>query len=52
LTTIKRYIARKGNAIKGEVTAAVKAKGFSPVDDNEADSLALLLWARDNMGMV
>jgi hypothetical protein len=27
---------------KAEVIAAVKAKGFNPKDDNEADSLALL----------
>ena len=35
----------KGNATKEEVIAAVRAKGFSPVDDNDADALALLDWA-------
>jgi Holliday junction resolvasome RuvABC endonuclease subunit len=40
--TIKRHITGKGNATKEEVIAAVRAKGFSPVDDNDADALALL----------
>jgi hypothetical protein len=43
--TIKRHIAGKGNADKAAVIAAVKALGFNPIDDNEADALALLLWA-------
>jgi hypothetical protein len=25
--------------------AAARARGFSPADDNEADAIALLLWA-------
>jgi hypothetical protein len=40
--TIKKHITGKGNASKEEVVAAVKKKGFAPIDDNEADSLALL----------
>jgi hypothetical protein len=43
--TIKRHIAGKGNADKWAVIAAVKALGFNPADDNEADALALLHWA-------
>ncbi|MFZ1413258.1 MAG: hypothetical protein WAS73_01580 [Defluviicoccus sp.] len=43
--TIKRHIAGKGNADKAAVIAAVKALGFAPTDDNEADALALLDWA-------
>ena len=43
--TIKRHIAGKGNADKQAVIAAVKALGFNPADDNEADALALLHWA-------
>ncbi len=39
---IKKHITGKGNASKEEVVAAVKKKGFAPIDDNEADSLALL----------
>ncbi|MFZ1415764.1 MAG: hypothetical protein WAS73_14480 [Defluviicoccus sp.] len=43
--TIKRHIAGKGNADKAAVIAAVKALGFAPADDNEADALAILHWA-------
>ena len=40
--TIKKHITCKGNSSKEEVVAAVKNKGFAPIDDNEADSFALL----------
>ncbi|ACI97506.1 hypothetical protein [Rhodospirillum centenum] len=43
--TIKRFATGKGNAGKDAVIAAVRARGFQPADDNEADALALLLWA-------
>jgi crossover junction endodeoxyribonuclease RuvC len=43
--TIKRHIAGKGNADKAAVISAVRKLGFNPVDDNEADALALLNWA-------
>jgi hypothetical protein len=43
--TIKRFISGKGNASKDAVIAAVKTRGFNPADDNEADALAILLWA-------
>ncbi len=43
--TIKRHVTGKGNADKAAVIAAVKALGFTPADDNEADALALLHWA-------
>lgn len=39
---IKRHITGKGNANKQAVIDAVRALGFSPGDDNEADALALL----------
>jgi Holliday junction resolvasome RuvABC endonuclease subunit len=48
--TIKRFIAGKGNADKQAVIAAVKARGFAPADDNEADAIAILLWAIENYG--
>ena len=48
--TIKRFIAGKGNADKAAVIAAVKARGFNPADDNEADALAILLWAIETRG--
>jgi hypothetical protein len=48
--TIKRFIAGKGNADKQTVIAAVKARGFAPADDNEADAISILLWAIENYG--
>ena len=42
--TIKRHITGRGNADKDAVIAAVRALGFDPADDNEADALALLNW--------
>ena len=50
--TIKRFIAGKGNADKAAVIAAVRARGFNPADDNEADALAILLWAAETQGGV
>ncbi len=50
--TIKRFIAGKGNADKEAVIAAVRARGFSPGDDNEADAIAILLWAVESTGGV
>ena len=46
--TIKKHITGKGNAPKEDVIAAVKNKGFLPIDDNEADSLALLDFVLTN----
>ena len=48
--TIKRFATGKGNADKAAVIAAMKARGFNPADDNEADALALLLWATSAQG--
>ncbi|GER08805.1 hypothetical protein GCM10007972_24570 [Iodidimonas muriae] len=50
--TIKRFIAGKGNADKAAVIAAVRARGFVPADDNEADAIAILLWAIETSGGV
>jgi hypothetical protein len=50
--TIKRFISGKGNADKAAVIAAVRARGFSPTDANEADALAILLWAIETRGGV
>ena len=50
--TWKRFIAGKGNADKPAVIAAVRARGFNPADDNEADALAILLWAMETQGGV
>jgi hypothetical protein len=50
--TIKRHITGKGNADKRAVIAAVRERGFNPADDNEADAIAILLWAIDTHGGV
>jgi Holliday junction resolvasome RuvABC endonuclease subunit len=50
--TIKRHITGRGNAGKEEVIAAVRALGFNPADDNEADALAILHWAMSTRGGV
>lgn len=42
--TIKKSACGKGNANKQQVMAAMQAKGFTPVTDNDADALALLLF--------
>ena len=39
---IKLHATGKGNASKQEVIEAVRALGYHPQDDNEADALALL----------
>jgi hypothetical protein len=48
--TIKRFIAGRGNADKAAVIAAVRARGFNPIDDNEADAIAILLWTIETDG--
>lgn len=50
--TIKRHATGKGNADKAAIIAAVRARGFKPADDNEADAIALLLWAIESRGGV
>lgn len=41
---IKKFITGKGNAGKDAVISAVRKFGFSPIDDNEADAIALMLY--------
>ena len=48
--TIKRFAAGKGNADKQAMIAAVRERGFEPADDNEADAIAILLWALETAG--
>jgi Holliday junction resolvasome RuvABC endonuclease subunit len=45
VSTIKKFATEKGNATKEEMIAAAKLRGFNPIDDNEADALAILLLA-------
>ena len=48
--TIKRHATGRGNAGKDAVIAAMRARGLQPADDNEADAIAILLWAIDTQG--
>ncbi|WBQ11307.1 hypothetical protein L2D01_05865 [Hyphomonadaceae bacterium ML37] len=50
--TIKRHATGKGNAPKEAMIAAGRARGFSPADENEADAIAILLWAIETRGGV
>jgi hypothetical protein len=50
--TIKRFATGKGNAGKDAVLAAMRQRGFQPADDNEADAIAILLWAMETRGGV
>lgn len=49
--TIKHHATGKGNANKEAMIAAVRERGFAPGDDNEADAIALLLWATEAEGV-
>ena len=44
--TIKKFITGSGNASKQDVINAVETKGYKPIDDNESDSIAILLLAQ------
>jgi Holliday junction resolvasome RuvABC endonuclease subunit len=46
--TTKKHATGKGNASKDEMVASVRARGHAPVDDNEADAIALLYLAIDS----
>ena len=48
--TIKKFLTGQGNANKQAMIAAAQARGFSPVDDNEADAIGILLWAIETQG--
>ena len=50
--TIKRFATGKGNADKAAMISAIRERGFQPADDNEADAIAILLWALETNGGV
>lgn len=50
--TWKRHSCGKGNADKKAVIIAIRERGFEPSDDNEADAIAILLWALETKGGV
>lgn len=43
--TIKKSATGRGNASKEDMIAFAKTNGFNPIDDNEADGLAILILA-------
>ena len=47
---IKRHATGKGNADKQAMIPAVTSRGFRIADDNEADAVAILLWAIETSG--
>ena len=50
--TVKKHATGQGNASKPAMIAAVRARGFDPTDDNEADAIAILMWALETGGGV
>jgi len=48
--TIKKFLTGQGNANKQAMIDAARRRGFSPADDNEADAIAILLWALETNG--
>ena len=48
--TIKRFATGRGNADKAAMISAMRARGFAPADDNEADAIAILLWLTNSQG--
>jgi hypothetical protein len=47
--TIKKFITGCGNANKQDVINAVQTRGYRPIDDNEADAIALALLAENTL---
>lgn len=47
--TIKKHVTGKGNASKDDVIKAVCQLGYKPDDSNQADAIALLLYAEEVM---
>lgn len=46
VAAIKKHVTGKGNARKADMVIAMQQRGFDPKDDNEADALAILSYAR------
>ncbi|WP_045760376.1 crossover junction endodeoxyribonuclease RuvC [Xanthomonas albilineans] len=49
--TIKKHATGKGNAGKDDMIASARRRGHTPIDDNQADALALLHWAIETQGV-
>lgn len=48
--TIKKNFTGKGNASKDLMIAEAERRGYEPIDDNEADAIAIFDWALTNYG--
>ena len=46
--TIKQHATGTGKATKSLMIQSMRGLGFYPKDDNEADALALLMWAKEH----
>ena len=46
VSTLKKYATGNGRANKEQMIAAAQVRGWEPVDDNHADALWLLQYAR------
>lgn len=51
VSTIKKHWTGKGNAVKEVMIEEAKRRGFRPVDNNHADALAILDYARAQEGV-
>jgi Holliday junction resolvasome RuvABC endonuclease subunit len=47
--TIKKFFTGKGNADKTAMVSEARRRGHRVTDDNEADALALLMWALNEL---
>lgn len=51
-TTLKKFATGRGNAPKGAMLAAARERlGYRGLDDNEADALWILAWAREQYSL-
>ena len=50
--TVKKHWTGRGNAKKHEMIEVARTKGFHPVDDNHADALAILSYARHHEALI
>lgn len=48
---LKKWLTGVGNASKEKVMEEIKRRGFKPVDDNESDAIALLLYGLERFGI-
>ena len=48
-STKKAVVSRWSRSVAAMITA-IRARGFEPADDNEADAIAILLWALNTNG--